>query len=118
MPIRGGNFSLRTRHRIRRGLFRLAFARYKHVARSRSVLQSRGTEDERAAFAAGMLQHSGLGIVDEHLKWNPAEEFEGVLMSAQEVFGIDVIRAAAYGLLIVGRLAEKPFAVARRLYTS
>ena len=31
-------------------LFRLAFARYKHVARSRSVLQSPGTADERAAF--------------------------------------------------------------------
>ena len=31
-------------------LFRLAFARYKHVARSRSVLQSPGTEDERAVF--------------------------------------------------------------------
>jgi hypothetical protein len=30
--------------------FRLAFARYKPVARSRSVLQSPGTEDERAAF--------------------------------------------------------------------
>ena len=38
-------------------------------------------------FAAGMLQHSGLGIVDEHLKWNTAQELEGVLMSAQEVFG-------------------------------
>src|ERR1700737_697050 len=38
-------------------------------------------------FAAGMLQHGGLGIVDEHFKWNTAEEFEGVLMSAQEVFG-------------------------------
>src|SRR5271165_3137418 len=38
-------------------------------------------------FAAGMLQHSGLGIVDEHLKWNTAKELECVLMSAQEVFG-------------------------------
>ena len=34
-------------------LFRLAFARYKHVARSRSVLQSRGTGDERAVFRRG-----------------------------------------------------------------
>ena len=38
-------------------------------------------------FAAGMRQHSGIGIVDEHLKWNTAQEFEGVLMSAQEMFG-------------------------------
>ena len=38
-------------------------------------------------FAAGMRQHSGLGIIDEHLKWNTAQELEGVLMSAQEVFG-------------------------------
>jgi hypothetical protein len=34
-----------------------------------------------------MLQHSGLGIIDEHLNWNTAQELEGVLMSAQEVFG-------------------------------
>ena len=38
-------------------------------------------------FADGMVQHGGLGIVDEHFKWNTAQEFEGVLMSAQEVFG-------------------------------
>jgi hypothetical protein len=31
-------------------LFHLVFARYKPAARSRSVLQSPGTEDERAAF--------------------------------------------------------------------
>jgi hypothetical protein len=31
-------------------LFHWAFARYKLVARSRSVLQSPGIEDERAAF--------------------------------------------------------------------
>jgi hypothetical protein len=30
--------------------FRLAFVRYKHVARSRSVLQSPGSADERVAF--------------------------------------------------------------------
>src|SRR5437868_9323145 len=38
-------------------------------------------------FAEGMVQNGGLGIVDEHFKWNTADEFEGVLMSAQEVFG-------------------------------
>src|SRR5260370_36779075 len=38
-------------------------------------------------FAAGMLQHSGLGIIDEHLKWNTAEELECVLMGAKEAFG-------------------------------
>src|SRR6516162_2772747 len=38
-------------------------------------------------FAAGMVQHGGLGIVDEYFKGNTAEELEGVLMSAQEVFG-------------------------------
>jgi hypothetical protein len=38
-------------------------------------------------FAAGMVQHVGLGIVDEHFTRNTAGEFEGVLMSAQEVFG-------------------------------
>ena len=38
-------------------------------------------------FAAGMVQHGGLEIVDENLGGNTAEEFEGVLMSAQEVFG-------------------------------
>ena len=31
-------------------LFHLVFAHYKPVARSRSVLQSPGSEDERAAF--------------------------------------------------------------------
>ena len=31
-------------------LFRLAFVHYKHVARSRSVLQSQATAGERAAF--------------------------------------------------------------------
>ena len=38
-------------------------------------------------FTPGMVQHSGLGIVDEHFTWNTTQEFEGVLMSAQEVFG-------------------------------
>jgi hypothetical protein len=38
-------------------------------------------------FAAGMLQRSGLGIIDEHLKWNITQELEGILMGAQEVFG-------------------------------
>jgi hypothetical protein len=33
-------------------------------------------------FADCVLQHSGLGIVDEHLKWNSAQELECVLMSA------------------------------------
>ena len=38
-------------------------------------------------FAAGMHQHSRLGIIDEHLEWNTAHELEGILMGAQEVFG-------------------------------
>lgn len=38
-------------------------------------------------FAAGVVQHSGLGIVDEHFKWNTTDKFEGVLMSLEEVFG-------------------------------
>ena len=38
-------------------------------------------------FPAGMLQHSRRGIVDEHLEWNTAQELEGILMGAQEVFG-------------------------------
>ena len=38
-------------------------------------------------FADCVRQHSGLGIIDEHLKWNTAQELEGILMGAQEVFG-------------------------------
>jgi hypothetical protein len=38
-------------------------------------------------FADGMVQDGGLGIVDEHFKWNTADECEGVLMSLEEVFG-------------------------------
>ena len=38
-------------------------------------------------FAAGMHQHSRRGIIDEHLEWNTAQESEGILMGAQEVFG-------------------------------
>src|SRR5438105_15454360 len=38
-------------------------------------------------FADGMVQDGGLGIVDEHFKWKTADEFEGVLMSLEEVFG-------------------------------
>jgi hypothetical protein len=38
-------------------------------------------------FAAGMQQHSRLGIIDNYLEWNTAQELEGILMGAQEVFG-------------------------------
>ena len=38
-------------------------------------------------FADGMVQHGSLGIVDDYFKWNTAQEFEGVLMSLEEVFG-------------------------------
>jgi hypothetical protein len=50
--------------------FRLAFARYKPVARSRSVLQSPGTEDERAAFRRWDASTAVLAQVSQFLTKN------------------------------------------------
>ena len=50
---------------------------------SRKVEVSRMKE---RVLTAGMFQDGGFWVVDEHFGWNTAEEFESVLVSAQEVF--------------------------------
>jgi hypothetical protein len=44
-----------------------------------------GTADERAASPNRMLEHSGLGIVDDDFGRNSAKKLQSVLVSGQEV---------------------------------